>query len=238
MNDTHAYARFPRRLRALLLDATVIATLFYVGAVVIHSVAPDDHVSRALWIATLVAIVLYEPVLVALLGGTIGHRITNLQVVDDRTDGNLAFFKAVARTGIKGVLGWASFASMTLTRRNQALHDVLTRSTVRIRDRAKASLSDYVTEREVIDDPVAMPSRMRRVVVIAAYSVLAYVLVSLAAVALLSEDCEIRNRCSPRESTTLLTLVGIWLIAVICSIIFGWKGRLWGCRVRLAHPES
>jgi len=44
--------------------------------------------------------------LISLTGGTIGHRRVNLRVVDDRTRGNVSFPKAVARTVVKGVLGW------------------------------------------------------------------------------------------------------------------------------------
>ena len=86
----------------------------------------------------MVVLVLYEPILVSRMGGTLGHYFTNLRVVDDRSGGNIGFARACARVVIKGVLGLYSFVILAATRRNQAVHDLLTRSTVQIRDPAKA----------------------------------------------------------------------------------------------------
>ena len=159
MESAPAYARFSRRLRALCLDATILVLLFYVGTVLIHSISSSDSVTRGLWLGVVLVILLYEPILVAMIGGTVGHRLTNLRVVDDRSNRNLSFVKAVARAAIKALLGWYSFLSMSLTRRNQALHDVLTHSTVQIRDTSKAPPSHYVVERQIEVAPGALPSR-------------------------------------------------------------------------------
>ena len=83
------------------------------------------------------AVLLYEPVLVSFTGGTVGHHLTNLRVVDDR-GGNVSFLKACARMVVKDLLGWCSFVILMATSRNQAIHDLVTRSTVQIRDLAKA----------------------------------------------------------------------------------------------------
>ena len=44
MDSVPAYARFSRRLKALLLDLIVIVLLFYVGAILVNSVSPSDRV--------------------------------------------------------------------------------------------------------------------------------------------------------------------------------------------------
>jgi uncharacterized RDD family membrane protein YckC len=91
------------------------------------------------WIA-----VLYEPVLVWRRGGTVGHSRLNLRVVDDRTGGNLSLPKALVRYSLKSVLALPSFLSMTMSARHQAVHDLLTGSSVRVRDAAVAHTEDFV----------------------------------------------------------------------------------------------
>jgi len=237
MSPTPAYARFSRRLRALLFDVIIYAFLFYVGAIAIDLMQPSDSARRALWLATGLAILFYEPIFVTAFGGTIGHRLTNLRVVDDRSAGNLNLFKAIFRVLVKDLLGWFSFLSMTLTRRNQALHDVITHSTVQIRDQSKASSSHYIVERpsEII---TGLPSARRRVLVIVSYIVLAYVVVSIASLPLISEICATRSRCSPSEHAVSLTLFGVWFVLSAFFILFGWRGRLWGCRRNVASSDS
>ena len=156
---TPRYARFTRRLRGIMID-WVVAMILLFGALLVASSIRSDHFARTLGILVVLVLVLYEPILVSLTGGTLGHYFTNLRVVDERDQGNVSFLKALARFVLKGLLGWYSFIVMTATRRNQAIHDLLTRSTVQIRDPAKARPRDYITERTDFQGP-DMPSRRR-----------------------------------------------------------------------------
>lgn len=139
------YATFPRRLNALSADA-VILILFSIGVFVIL----PDGVERAairlslafVWWAVLL---FYEPAMVTWFGGTLGHRLLNLRVVDDKSGTNPTFSKALGRLVVKGVLGIFSFLSMSFSRRHQALHDMATGTTVQVRDPAKAARHHYVT---------------------------------------------------------------------------------------------
>ena len=140
------YARFSRRMRGIVID-WIIAMVVLFGAVMLASASGNSAVSRTLGYLVIAFLLLYEPVLVTLTGGTVGHWASNLRVVDDRTGGNVSFAKALARLVIKAVLSWYSFVILAATRRNQAVHDLLTRSTVQIRDAAKARPGQYVTER-------------------------------------------------------------------------------------------
>ena len=169
------YARFSRRLRAALIDAALFALVFYIGAVVIDSMAFSDANRRLFLLSLAVLILAYDPVLVAFFGATIGHRLTNLRVVDDGHGGNISLLRAIARALIKDVLGWLSFAAMAITRRHQAIHDVFTNSTVQARDLSKAQLHHFVPERiieplpdhlapeRIIEPLPGAPSRTRRV---------------------------------------------------------------------------
>lgn len=142
-----AYARFARRLRAVLIDTILFALVFYIGLLLIGSFEMTDAQRRASLLLIALGILAYEPALVWLFGGTIGHRLSNLRVVDDASGGNPTLFKAACRALIKDLLGWLSFVSMAITRRHQAIHDVLTRSTVQIRDLSQAAVHHDLPER-------------------------------------------------------------------------------------------
>lgn len=236
--DSPQYARFVRRFRGIVID-WIIMMLILFGALFVASIVAADHVARVLGIVVVLTLLLYEPILVSTTGSTIGHYMANLRVVDDRSHGNVSFLKAVARLIIKSVLGWYSFITMTATRRNQALHDKLTASTVQIRDRAKAQPWHYIAERTELDSP-NMPSRTRRVVAILVYLLLAFVgtvvvETILLATHLISPACIDADRCSAGERWTNITVGAIWLIGCAWLIVLGWRGKLWGARLRAGN---
>ena len=119
-----AYARFLPRLRAIIIDAMILLLVLF-AAIAIGTTARSDNLAGPLGFAVAAFWLLYEPLFVAFAGGTLGHRMANLRVVDDRTQGNVSVLKAVARSIIKGLLGWVSFITMLTTRRSQAVHDLL-----------------------------------------------------------------------------------------------------------------
>src|SRR5664279_4931763 len=164
------YARFSRRFRAMLLD-WIITLIVIFGALLLATAVRNDNFSRGLGILVVGVLVLYEPILVSRIGGTLGHYFTNLRVVDDRDGGNIGFSKACARVVIKGLLGLYSFVILAATRRNQAVHDLLTGSTVQIRDPSKALPGQYIAERREFAG-AGMPSRLRRLAVTSGYLLL------------------------------------------------------------------
>jgi uncharacterized RDD family membrane protein YckC len=228
------YARFSRRFRGIVLDWMIAMTILF-GAVMLASVVQNDNFSRALGVLVIAALLLYEPVLVSFTGSTLGHYFTNLRVVDERSGGNVSFLKACARVAIKGVLGLYSFVILAATRRNQAVHDLLTKSTVQIRDLTKASPGQYVSER---NDPAdtTLPSRRRRVAVICAYIALMFVgylavVIGLNAAGMMSNACVSNaSRCSPGERVFDTAAAVLILVLIALIIARGWKGRLFGAR--------
>jgi len=61
-----------------------------VAALSVAVAAESDSVGRIVGIAFVASWLLCEPVLVSVTGSSIGHYLSNLRVVDDRTRGNLA----------------------------------------------------------------------------------------------------------------------------------------------------
>jgi uncharacterized RDD family membrane protein YckC len=227
------YARFSRRIRGILVDWMITMAVIF-GAIFIAITVGNDNFSRALGLLVIIGLLLYEPVLVSATGGTLGHYFNNLRVVDERNGGNVSFLKACARIVIKGLLGWYSFVILAATRRNQAVHDLLTRSTVQIRDPAKAHPGQYITERAA---PAAsgMPSPVRRAAIICGYLLLlliAFVIAvdMLLAAGVLSYGCLNNDYCSGGESLAVLVASIALLVMVAVVIAFGWKGKLFGAR--------
>jgi len=147
--DAHPqYATFPRRLNALTADGLILIGITLI--VVALTPRGDDHPVLRMTLAFVWwgSLILYEPLLVALWGGTLGHRLMNLRVVDDKSGANVSIAKAFGRYVTKAFLGILSFFTMSFSRRHQALHDIVTSSTVQIRDPSKASRHHYVHERE------------------------------------------------------------------------------------------
>jgi hypothetical protein len=119
-----------------------------------------------------------------------------------------------------------------MTSRHQAVHDVLTRSTVQMRDLAKAQPYHFRGRR---DPQRGMPSQIRRAAVIAVYllacfMLYAIVLATLAAVGLLSRRCI--QTCSAGEFAILIPLWVIWGGISVWAALLGWQGRLWGVRAQ------
>ena len=225
------YARFSRRFKAVVVD-WMLATALLFGALALASNVASDGLSRSLGIAVVVILLLYEPVLVWRTGGTLGHIWTNLRVVDDR-GGNLSFAKALARFAVKSVLGWYSFVVMAATRRNQAVHDLLTRSTVQIRDPAKAKPGQFITERRE-EDPT-MPSRLRRALVAAIYLALSLflylgVLAVLVRVGAMSRACLYQDICNGSDHIVDSAAAVALLLMIALVVVMGWRGRLPGAR--------
>ena len=236
--DTHTppsplYARFNLRFRGILVDWMIVTAIMF-GAIFIAVTVANDGFSRVFGCMVILGLLLYEPVLVSVTGGTLGHHLNNLRVVDERSGGNVSFLKACARVVIKGLLSWYSFVILAATRRNQAIHDLLTRSTVQIRSAAKARPGQYVTERVELSDS-GMPSRLRRVAIIGVYLLLLIAAVEaisvlLAMAGLVSYRCLHRDYCLAAERIANLGM-NVALIALMAAVIaFGWKGRLFGAR--------
>lgn len=230
------YARFRRRLRGLMIDY-VLFVIALVVALQATMAFESSELARVVGLVFVVAFILYEPLLVSFLGGTIGHSRANLRVVDDRTHGNVGLMKAFARSILKIGLGWYTFVSMTASRRHKAVHDILTRSTVQIRDPSIARPSDYNHERIELSNSL-MPSRLRRLLVIAGYlaaSLLVLVLVTGFVVhpsGLVSNACLHQSFCSAYERL-VMNLIGLAYLAIMAICVgLGWRGRLWGARMR------
>jgi uncharacterized RDD family membrane protein YckC len=133
------YPRLLRRVRAALIDSVVFAAIIIAW---IYSFGLLENAHAAIKVGLLAAACLIvEPGLVSLTGGTIGHLLMGLRVRDAGVDERIGFLRATIRGLARSLLGLFSLLFMFVTRRHQAIHDYVSRSTV------------------VIDHPEDLPAR-------------------------------------------------------------------------------
>lgn len=224
------YAGLAIRLKAFVRDLLV-----YAGAFLLLVIAGSFDLAPSVWrwIAVLIVggMILYEPVLVAGAGGTLGHRSLGLRVVTARGHGPVSFHRALLRSVAKAITGFTSFLFIITTNRRQALHDVAAGTVVIPRQGGHIAI-EYLLE-EGRDDPhFIMPSSGRRVFAIAGYVVLLIVMLGVASAFVFSEDCLYSNFCSGRDKVAEAVLSAISLLVLAVIVVNGWRGRLWGARGR------
>jgi uncharacterized RDD family membrane protein YckC len=227
--DAPRYATFARRMRALVLDAVVLLAAL-LGVVFLAATVHFGQTMRLGLFGGLIALaILYEPVLVAYRGNTIGQQLCNLRVVAPTPTGRLPLWKAFCRWLLKGVTGLASFATMGATQHNQALHDLAFGTTVQIADPGRARTHEFVLERPAAPSG-RLPSRARRLVVILGYLALLFLVLCFLLPLAASAGCIEGGRCLSGERLWVRIVGTGWASASIAACIFGWKGRLPGAR--------
>jgi uncharacterized RDD family membrane protein YckC len=224
------YAGLGIRLKAFVRDLLVYAGAFLV-LVIAGSFDLPPRLSR--WVAGLImgGMILYEPVLVAVAGGTLGHRSLGLRVVTANGYRPVSFHRALLRYVAKAVTGFTSFLFIVTTRRRQALHDVAAGTVVIPRRGAHVPI-EYLLEEGTEDPRFIRPSRGRRVLAIAGYGFLLIVTVGVAGAVVYSEECLYRNVCSGRDTVVEAGLSAISLLLLALIVVAGWRGQLWGARGR------
>ena len=225
------YATFSRRFRALLTDGVLIVLGIVLTIIAADATGRIPGSGVVAWFVMFSLFFLYEPLLVWRRGATIGHSMNHLAVVADGTGRPPGFVRAFARYFIKLLLGLPSFVTMLLSRRHQAVHDLLTRTTVQLAADTDPDVVDFYVERE--DEPgTLLPSRLRRTVVALGYLILLFVIYGMVVLAIDPTRCGRQGNCSGGMQAMLDVIALLWLVASLASIVAVWKGRMVGARRR------
>jgi uncharacterized RDD family membrane protein YckC len=229
------YATFSRRFRAVVVDTAIVCAGVAAIAIASDAINQVPGSGRIAWILMFSLLFLYEPLFIWRRGATIGHAMNHLVVVADATGRAPGLGQAFARYLIKAVLGLPSFVTMALSRKHQAVHDLLTRTTVQLAPSAAADLSDFHVERteEVATPP---PSRWRRTVVAFGYLIMIFVVYAIVLTAIDRHGCVRNHICSENMQMVADGLTLVWFAASLASIVVAWKGRLPGARHQKASP--
>jgi uncharacterized RDD family membrane protein YckC len=117
------YARAAPRLQAWLRDGLVQVGIVAV-CLTVAVMLGTEVAARVIVITAIVTILFYEPVCIAVAGGTIGHLSMNLRIVRADDFGRVSFPRAMLRTFVKAIIGVLVFMAIYFTRRSQGLHDL------------------------------------------------------------------------------------------------------------------
>ena len=115
-----AYAGLPQRFRALMVDGLALAAILALSIWLVvmldlrdHAIAPYLGLGPA---------ILFDPLLVAFTGGSVGHHATGLRVRQLAQDSNVGLAPALLRFVIKTCLGWLSLVFVLTTKHHQGIH--------------------------------------------------------------------------------------------------------------------
>ena len=104
--DSPGWATFRLRFRAFLIDAGICLGLFLVGGIAAAALFEGSPVGRVVAFFAIIACILsYEPFMLSRYGGTLGHTVLNLRVVQVQTHRNLPLWRGFVRTLTKMLFG-------------------------------------------------------------------------------------------------------------------------------------
>ena len=117
------------RVKALVIDAIVLLILFSLASILIDKFEQTPTLVRI--IVFVFAFYIYEPLFVALLGGTIGHHAIGVTVKQIKQPTiKINPLQAIVRFITKYLLGWVSFLTLIGNKRKRAIHDLVSGSVV------------------------------------------------------------------------------------------------------------
>ena len=119
------------RVKALVVDFCILLAVFSLMSVLIDAIGGvPDFLKGAVFV---IMAYLYDPLLTAFTGSTIGHKLMKLKVRRySEPEKNISIWQALLRFFIKISLSWLSFLTVTGTKHKRAIHDILSGSIVLI----------------------------------------------------------------------------------------------------------
>ena len=139
------YPRLIRRIQAAIIDGAILSIAFFTAGMIIAPYEIHGGL-KASFVALL--LIIMEPGLVSITGGTIGHHLRGIRIQDYKHGTNLNIFRATIRFLVKILFGLLSFVFILATKRYQAFHDMISGSVVVLRDSAKVPEYEAVSERK------------------------------------------------------------------------------------------
>lgn len=130
--DQYAGCRLPNlltRVKAVFVDLLIMLLIFTGTTLFIDAFGEiPDFVRGSILIFM---VYLYDPLLTAFTGSTLGHKAMNLKVRRfEDPERRISLGHAFLRFFTKGLLGWLSFLTVTSNRRKRAIHDMASGSIV------------------------------------------------------------------------------------------------------------
>jgi len=226
MNSTVVYPFLNRRVYAAAVDGWLLV----LGVVAIILIVGPLNPSPWIYLALFALLSLIEPVLVSFTGGSIGHHIFGIQVIDQSSGNNIGFFRALVRIITRYIFGIFSLFFINTTKRYQALHDLAVKSVVVFKNPSSLSEISYRKE-QLLEEPLyRYPSLWRRCAIITFYSIISLFTLFAISSVFVTENCFLEDRCSNEENAIVLLVDLVFFVMLAALMIYGVKGRLWGAK--------
>ncbi len=232
--EVAGYPALYLRIKAMCIDSVVLVLLFFLLVFLVSTFNIANTAVRA--VVMFGPVVLLEPVMIWLTGGSIGHHLSRIKVIDKVSGGNLFILKAITRVLVKYLLGFYSVVTMFLTQRRQSLHDVVSGSVVVFKNEGEAPERHKL---QALEERKNIPSLLRRILVTALYLVLMLILFSAIFIFTRSTAClDSAGACSSTEKITEMIASIIWLLASLVVLVAGLRGYLPGARATESFNDS
>jgi len=230
------YARLLRRIQALAYDGVIFGVTGIGTLVILDALGVESLQVKLLSIASV--LVVLDVCLVAFTGGTIGHHLARIRVARTQSAQNIGLPRAIVRSVVKVLLGWASLFFVFATKRHQALHDLASGSVVLVKTHARVDESERLGERGDEFETGNHASWWRRILIGLLYFLLAYTVISTAMLLFVSFDCAQTGHCTDQEYHLILGTWALVALSLIACLFLAWTGRLYGCRRRRQSPDD
>jgi len=216
-------------VRAYLIDQLVLLAILAAWLLLLPRIEGFTPAQKIF--ALIAPMLLAEPCLVSLTGGTIGHHLMRLRIRDARADRNLGLVRATLRAVLRLMLGWLSLLFMLATRRREALHDVLLGSVVVVARPESLPAYELLAALPIdLAGASGMPSKWRRLLAVLSYLLVASIAVGVVAITLISQQCSSDQICTRREEIVQAVCGWAWLALAGAIVMLGLRGKLWGAR--------
>lgn len=235
MNSDWRYPRFLRRLQAVVIDSIILVSLLMSSLL---TASFFSVTGREAGILIVIMTLLWEPLCVSLTGGTIGHHLIGLRVVNRSSGKNLNLFASMIRFIVKFFLGNVSIAFVFITQYHQAIHDGLARSVVLVKHPETKPDYECLLARQLESSNYRYPPVWRRSSMIVLYNIALIFLIGMATGLLLPEECLVYGNCTVEQNAMLTAWQLLWMVGVVAIIVLCWKGRLFGCHRKAIKGDN
>ncbi|WP_299557052.1 RDD family protein [Seonamhaeicola sp.] len=123
------YANLFPRVKAAIIDGIVLIVLMYLATWILDAIGEVPNYARI--VVFIFVFLLYEPILVAYFGASVGHFFNDIMVKRESNEAkNIILPKAIFRFVFKFFLGWVSLLTIRSDKKGKAIHDFVGGSVV------------------------------------------------------------------------------------------------------------
>jgi len=202
----------------MLIDSVAVGTFLLIPVYFIVTFDIENSTIKSFLL--FFPVLTLEPFMVSFTGGSLGHHLAGIKVVDELTQQPIKLIRSYFRFLVKLAFGIYSLLSILFTQRYQAIHDIAGHSVVLFKAPESATPAQRIPER-MNSSEQARTSVGRIIFVTLAYCFVVFLGFVFTLVALVSNDCTTFQICSASEINTsnylTLLFIALELITIIAS---------------------